>query len=95
MLFSGAVYTPEESLERGLVDAVVDAESLAEAASARAHALAAFPPEAFAFNKAQLRRPVRAALEAHGAADAQRVRELWASPPVRDAVEAYVAQQLR
>ena len=95
ILFSGAVYTPEESLERGLVDAVVDADTLEEAALARARALAAFPPDAFAFNKAQLRRPVRAALEAHGAADAQRVRELWASPPVREAVEAYVARQLR
>ena len=95
VLFSGAVYTPEESLERGLVDAVVDADTLEETALARARALAAFPPDAFAFNKAQLRRPVGAVLEAHGAADAQRVRELWASPPVREAVEAYVARQLR
>ena len=95
ILFSGAVYTPEESLERGLVDAVVDADSLEETATARAHALAAFPAEAFAFNKAQLRRPVRAALDAHGADDTRRVQELWASPPVREAVEAYVTRQLR
>lgn len=95
VLFSGDVYTPEESLERGLVDAVVEAESLQEAAVARARTLAAYPAEAFAFNKAQLRRPVREVLDAHGAEDDRRVRELWGSPAVREALESYVTRQLR
>lgn len=95
ILFSGDVYTPEDSLARGLVDAVVDAEALHETAMTRARAMAAYPSEAFALNKAQLRRPVREVLDAHGATDDARARELWGSPAVREALEAYVTRQLR
>ena len=94
VLFSGAVYTPEESLERGLVDAVVDADSLEEAASARAHALAAFRRRRSPSTRRSCAAPC-APPSRHTAPPTHSGWELWASPPVREAVEAYVARQLR
>ena len=48
LVYQGVTLSPEEAIEKGLVDAVVDPERLLEEASALAESLAAVPPEVFA-----------------------------------------------
>lgn len=66
----GGLFTPEEALRLGLIQAVVPPEQLLDTAFERATQLAAVPAAAFAAVKASLRRPALDAIAAVAAADA-------------------------
>src|SRR5438552_8032829 len=72
VIYFGRSYDPEGALARGLVDEIVEPESLMERALSVARRLAAIPPVSFRLMKESLRRPVvervRASVEADAAA---------------------------
>lgn len=93
LLYRSATFSADEALQRGIVDAVVDAERLLDEALAVAEALAAIPPTAFALTKRLLREPVLERIHVGAPLDAL-VQEAWASTEVLDAVHGYVARTL-
>jgi enoyl-CoA hydratase len=94
MIFRGVTFTPDLALQRGLVDAVVDADRLLADAVAAAEAMAAVPVAAFALTKRQLREPALQRIRAGAAIDAE-VEDAWASPAILRAVGDYVARTLK
>jgi len=94
MIFRGATFTGELALQHGLVDEVVDADRLVDAAVAVAESLAAIPSAAFALTKRQLRAPALQRMRAGAEIDAA-VEDAWASPEILRAVGDYVARTLK
>jgi enoyl-CoA hydratase len=94
LLHGGRTFSPEEALERGLVDALADREKLLDEAHAAAEALVALPPAAFSLTKRQLREPVLRRIREDGARFDPTVAELWASADARARIRDYVARTL-
>ena len=65
-MFSGATFTPDVALARGLVDELAEPRRCSTARVAAAETLAALSPPAFAQTKQQIRQPVADAMERHG-----------------------------
>jgi enoyl-CoA hydratase len=89
IVYLGRTYAPDEALERGLVDELVEPDALAERAHETAVALAAIPSEAFTITKRAIRRPVlhRTAL----ATESDRAAlAAWSSPATHDHIRAYL-----
>ena len=79
----------ETALARGWIDEVVPDAELMDRASALAREMGRHSPAAYAATKEQLRRPVRAAIEAGAAIDAQ-VRASWTSDETRARMLAFM-----
>ncbi len=94
-MLSGATFTPDVALTRGLVDQVVEPAQLLDCALAAVETLAALPPATFALTKQQLRQSVTDAMERHGARVAAASEEIWTSAVTLDRVRAYVAKTLK
>jgi enoyl-CoA hydratase len=92
LLFSAVTYAPAEAMQRGLVDEVVNPGVLLEQAFARANALAALSPVAFALTKRQLRQASleRARLDASQA----EAEKIWAAPETLARIRDYVSRTL-
>src|SRR5438876_4923068 len=74
-IFGGATYAPAEAAQRGLANEIVASEELLAGAVARAKALAAISPSAFALTKRQMRQP---ALErVAGDTSRDEVEQIW------------------
>lgn len=95
ILLAGATYEPETALKVGFVDELTEPDELLEHAETAAKELAAFPRESYRLTKERLRRPVRAAWEAHRKLDEAQTLAAWDSPAVRNAVRDYVARTLK
>ena len=93
-IFRGVTFTPDLALQHGLVDEVVDADRLVDAAVAVAESLAAIPSTAFALTKRQLRAPALERMRAGAEIDAA-VEDAWASPEILRAIGEYVARTLK
>lgn len=85
----GQSVSPDEAVRLGWVDATVEADALLDVAAARARALGALSPEAYAFTKQQLHRPARAAISA--GSDVYAV-ESWCSDATRARIAEFVAR---
>jgi enoyl-CoA hydratase len=94
-MLSGATFTPDVALTRGLVDQVVEPSELLDRALAAAETLAALPPATFRLTKQQLRQSVTDAMERHGARVAAVSEEIWTSAVTLDRVRDYVAKTLK
>jgi enoyl-CoA hydratase len=96
LIFGAATYLPQEAVALGLVDAVVDAPGLIDAAVAAARTLAALSPSAFALSKRQTRQPSleRLAGAASRELDAE-VARIWAAPDTLARVRDYVGRTLK
>lgn len=88
----GGLFLAEEALRLGLVHGVVEPSGLLLQARARAAALAALPPSAFAQVKAALRRPALANIEASAATDAAGWVATFHSPAAQRLLHAAVAR---
>lgn len=92
---SGLVLTartmdPEAARSIGLVDEVVDPDSLLPAALAWAERLALTPSAVFALSKEQLHRPARQRIDAVRPIDDPRTLELWGSPATREFLREFM-----
>jgi len=90
----GATYDPQEALQRGLIDAVVDAGELLDQSVSTAESLAAIPPDLYSFSKMQARQPVRAAIEVNRQLHEPLVHELWMSPKTQESIREFAARTL-
>jgi enoyl-CoA hydratase/carnithine racemase len=91
-IYAGATYDVDDSLARGWVDELVEANALTERARAAAQEMARLSPKAFTQAKKQLRQEVSERVERGGAMTDQTVTDIWtdALGYVRD----YVARTL-
>jgi enoyl-CoA hydratase len=92
-IFSGATYAPPEALGRGLVNEIVEPDTLLDRAVAAAKELAALPAGAFAVSKSQTRQLALERIERD--APAREIERIWASPETLARVRDYVARTLR
>lgn len=91
---SGTPIGPDAAAAAGWLDEVVAPVELVDRAIARARELGQHSPQAYAFTKAQLHRPARAAIDAGGEEDT-RARAGWVSDGTRDRITAFVASLTR
>jgi enoyl-CoA hydratase len=94
MVYTGRTWTLDEAAGHGLVDTLVDAPALLDAAVGEAQRLAAIPAETFALTKAQSRQPVRDFLSLHSARIDREVQRCWSAPEAQAAIRRYVEQTL-
>ena len=95
-MFSGATFTADVALTRGLVDELAEGSAaLFDRAMAAAETLAALSPAAFAQTKQQIRQPVTDAMERHGRHVAAAAEEIWTAPETLDRIRGYVARTLK
>jgi enoyl-CoA hydratase len=94
-LYSGATFTPDVALARGLVDRLAEPGELLDRAVAAAGTLAALQPAAFAQTKRQVRQGAADALERHGSRLAAASEEVWTSEATLGRVRDYVARTLK
>jgi enoyl-CoA hydratase/carnithine racemase len=81
VLYSGAMYSPAEAQEIGLVAEVVAPEALLDRAREIAGKLASRRPAAFASIKSLLRKPVAEAMASREAASIREFVDIWYSEP--------------
>jgi enoyl-CoA hydratase/carnithine racemase len=81
VLYSGAMYSPAQAQETGLVAEVVAPEALLDRAREIAQELASRRPAAFASIKSLLRKPIADAMASREAASIHEFVEIWYSEP--------------
>ena len=94
-MLSGATFTPDVALTRGLVDELADAPALLDRAVAAAGTLAALSPRAFAQSKQQLRQPVTDAMERHAKRVDAGATEIWTAPETLASIRDYVSRTFK
>jgi enoyl-CoA hydratase len=95
LIFASATYPPDEGLERGLVDEVVDPAELLDSAMAAAEALAALAPVTFALMKQQVRQPVQDHLNRHAEAFNAKTDDIWTAPETAARIRDYVSRTFK
>jgi enoyl-CoA hydratase len=85
---TGATYSPDEALRRGLTDEIVGAERLMERALEIARDLAAIPPKSFRIVKHLLRKP--AMEQENSASKHKEIFETWISPETHAVIRNYL-----
>ena len=91
---TGATYEPGEALQRGFVDALIDADILLDRACEVAGRMAVIPAKAFRITKQTARRPVLESVKAAWESDAS-VLNAWKDPATRDAIRDYVERTIK
>lgn len=94
-MFSGATFTPDVALARGLVDELADGAALLDRAVAAAETLAALSPPAFAQTKQQVRQPVADAMERHAKRIDAASMAIWTAPETLDRIRDYVSRTFK
>ena len=87
MVYSGALYTAEQALALGLVDATVPEDALLDEARRRLHEHAARSPTAFRSIKLLLRQPILEEMQRREAASVREFVEIWYSAETRRELE--------
>ncbi|MGZ6060264.1 MAG: enoyl-CoA hydratase/isomerase family protein, partial [Myxococcaceae bacterium] len=85
--YGGALYTAEQALALGLVDATVPGASLLEEARRRLQELTARSPTAFASIKRLLRQPILEEMERREPGSIREFVEIWYSEETRRQLE--------
>ena len=94
VVYGGATYLPEDALAVGLVDDLVDAVVLVDAALEAAARLATIPTEVFAHVKRALRAPVFANIAA-GAEQDREITAVWKTSATLERVRDYVERTFK
>ncbi len=94
LTYTGRTFTPEEALERGLVDELVAPEGLRARALAAARELAAVPAATFELTKRQLRDPAVARVAALGERIDAEVAAAWSRPETHRVIRDYLDRTL-
>ncbi len=87
----GLTYLPQEALERGLVDELVDADQLLPRACQVAVEMGRIPAKTFAVTKLAVRRPMIEAARAQAALTDAEVIDDWCSPETTSAIARFAA----
>ena len=95
MIYDGRTYAPAEALAEGLVDELSPAERLGDRAVESASRLGRVPAASFALTKRLGRQPAEDRLARFQRSFDEDVLAAWMSPPVLNAVGAYVDRTLK
>ncbi len=95
VIYQGKMYTPSEALGEGLIDELAPAERLIDRAVEIASRLGRVPAASFALTKRLIRQPGQDRLARFQRSIDEDVLAAWMSPPVLDAVGAYVDRTLK
>jgi enoyl-CoA hydratase len=95
MVLTGATYLNDDARTRGLVDEIVEPAELMDRATAKAKALAALSPTAFAATKQQIRQPVADRMAQHGKPVDDRAAQIWAAADTLQHIRDYVAKTFK
>ena len=87
---TGETFSPPDALRLGLIDEVVDPDSLLDEATRRAEALGRIPAEVYAFTKGQLHAPARERIEAQRSRHDAMVRQQWSADETHGAMAAFL-----
>jgi enoyl-CoA hydratase/carnithine racemase len=87
IVYGGTLYTAEQALDRGLVDAVVPDGALLDEARTRLEELASRSPQAFRSIKRLLHRPLAEEVERREEASIREFVEIWYSEETRAELE--------
>ncbi len=91
LILSGGLIKPAQAVEIGLIDRVVDAADLVDAALAQARILARIPAATYEITKRQLHAPAMAAIAREYEIYDVRVARTWTSDCGRSAISAFLA----
>jgi enoyl-CoA hydratase len=94
VVYSGATFTPDEAVDRGLVDELCEEDDLAGLAAERAAHFASIPAPSYALAKRQLHQPVEARIRERGPTDDESVRAIWMDPKTLDNMRDYLRRTL-
>jgi enoyl-CoA hydratase/carnithine racemase len=92
LLMRGALLDPAAALEAGLIDEIVEADSVRERALEYARGLLALPPQAFARTRALVRRDLVSLFDEVEERLADRFREIWFSEETRARMQAVLTK---
>lgn len=95
MILTGRTWQPEAALARGLVDELVDAESLLDRACDIATDLAAIPAATYRATKLAVRRPLIETAQLQAQREGATIVERWCSPAVIASVQEYAARTIK
>ena len=95
LLYGGDTCAPEVALQCGLVDAVVEPESLLSQAIAHARALAGLSVAPFELTKQQVLEPLARRVREEGPHVDAIVSEVWATPAVMASIRGYVERTFK
>jgi enoyl-CoA hydratase len=94
LVFGGATYSPDEALALGLLDRVVEPESLMDSAFSEARALSQLGARAFAFSKKQVRQQTVETIHRRSEQSDLDVLGMWSSPDTQAAIRTYLKATL-
>jgi len=94
LVYGRTTFTPEEAVERGIVDAVVEPDALIDAAVAAAEGFAALPAGVFELTKRQLREPALQRIR-DGAQFEEEIVRLWTAPRTLTFIRDYIARTFK
>jgi enoyl-CoA hydratase len=94
LVLMGRTFTAEEALRHGLVDELVDPETLIERARTVAKQLAAVPPDVFRLTKQRLRAEATRRMEDAAEHDA-RALAVWCADDTHARIRAYLEKTVR
>ena len=95
LIYGGATFLPQEAINLGLVDEIVEPQDLVDRAVAAAEKLLSIPARAFDLTKRQMRQPVlERCQEARSGFDLA-VQEIWTNPETREAIHSYVMRTFK
>lgn len=95
VVYRGLTCAPDDALASGFVDELAEPDALIDRAVEVAAHLGSLPPASFALTKRAIRQPGRDRVARYLRSIDEEVLAAWLSPPVQDAVRAYVERTLR
>ena len=90
IVYSGRNYTPEEALQLGILDRIVEPEDLLDRACDVAEQLGSIPPEAFRITKQLIRQPAIDRFKRYHETIDKETHKVWSSPEIHDAIREYL-----
>jgi enoyl-CoA hydratase len=95
LIYTGAIFPPEEAMERGLLHEVIEPAALQGRALDAAQMLAQIPAAAFAQTKQQMRLGVTDRIKRDGKRTDAAVTKLWTTPKAVASIDAYVSRTFK
>lgn len=95
LIYRGATFAPQEAINLGLVDEMVEPQDLVDRAVAVAETLLSIPAPAFEITKRQSRQPVWERFQETRSSFDRAVEAIWTTPETREAVRSYVLRTFK
>ena len=94
LMYGGATYLPEDAIEMGLADELVEPADLLDRAVEQAEKLGELSPQVFAHTKRHIRQPVLDQARAGESKFEASIIDMWSAPETLEAIRDYVSRTL-